>query len=105
MKKNTKKLLTGISISLITLGAGFLITIVSFNLFDSLTANQMKLLFATDVISLIVSGAAAYIAFETKKAKKRREKELKKRHFQRLSKQCREFKGLEGYLNISDSAA
>jgi len=105
MKKNTKKLLMGISISLITLGAGFLITIVSFNLFDSLTANQMKLLFAIDVISLITSGAVTYVVFETKKAKKRRENELKKRHFQRMSRQCREFKGLESYLNISDSAA
>lgn len=105
MKKNTKKLLTGTLISLVTLGAGFLITLISFNLFDTLNANQMKILFAIDVVCLIASGAGAYLHFESKRAKKMKESEFQKRHFQRMSRQCREYKGIEKYLNISDTAA
>ena len=46
MKKTGKKLIQSLVIWVVTLAAGFLITYVSFNLFDNLTANQLKLLFA-----------------------------------------------------------
>lgn len=69
MNKRTKKFITGIMIFTSTLTAGFLITMLSFNLFDALTPTQMKILFTADVICLVVTGAAVYLADERKKKK------------------------------------
>lgn len=73
MNKTIKKIISSIIISSITLGIGFGITMVSFNLFGTLTPNQMKLLFAVDVICL-VAVVGAFLFFSTRKASKLKDK-------------------------------
>lgn len=86
MKKSTKKAITGAIIFAVTLFSGFGITAVSFNLFDVMSRNQMRLIFALDVILLLVIGAIAWFVYEHKSAKKIRKKKFEKRHNERLCK-------------------
>lgn len=74
MHKTAKKIIASILISAATLATGFALTMVSFNLFDYLTTNQMRLLFAIDFICLIaVGGIFLYLSDnKEKKAKRRR---------------------------------
>ena len=50
MKKTLKKLFKSILITTVTLLSGFGITSISFNLFGTLTSNEMKLFLAIDVL-------------------------------------------------------
>ena len=43
MKNSIKKLLKGLFITTVTLFAGFGITALTFNLFETLTSNEMKI--------------------------------------------------------------
>lgn len=105
MKKSIKQLLSGAIISAVTLAFGFALTMLSFNLFDSLTANQMKILFAADIICLALTGCIAFFLFESKRSKKRKEKLLQERHNRRIEKRNNEIKGLESILNKYDLVA
>ena len=60
MKKTLKKLFKSILITTVTLLSGFGITSISFNLFGTLTANEMKLFLAIDVIILVFVGGVFY---------------------------------------------
>lgn len=86
MKKSTKKALMGALIFTITLVLGFGITALSFNLFDIMSANEMKLVFALDVVLLLIIGTIAWFIYEHKNSKNARKKELEKRHNERLNK-------------------
>lgn len=86
MKKSTKKALMGALIFTITLVLGFGITALSFNLFDIMSANEMKLVFALDVVLLLIIGTIAWFIYENKNSKNAKKKELEKRHNERLNK-------------------
>ncbi|MCH5320472.1 MAG: hypothetical protein J1E36_01835 [Eubacterium sp.] len=105
MKKTVKQIISGLVIFGVTLAAGFVITAVSFNLFDSLTANQMKLIFAVDVLSIVAVATGAWYFFDSKKAKARRKRELEKRHFERIKQKETEMTEINKLINFTNFAA
>lgn len=105
MKKSVKKIISGFIITAVTLIAGFGITMVSFNLFDTLTANQMKILFAIDVLSLAAAASGVWYFFESKKAEKNRKKAFEKRHNERMEQREKELKEINNLISYSDFAA
>lgn len=105
MKKTAKQIISGVVIFGVTLAVGFVITAVSFNLFDSMTANQMRLIFAVDVLSLIAAGAGAWYFFDSKKAKARRKRELEKRHLERIQQRETEMAEINKLINFTNFAA
>lgn len=70
MNRKTKKAADSLIIFAVTFIAGLLISAISFNLFDRLSINQMRILFAADILFLLGSGALAWFLFERKKNKK-----------------------------------
>ncbi len=105
MKNTVKKLIQSVIISVVTLFAGCIITCVSFNLFDNLTSNQMKVLFAFDVICLAATGAFTLFIYDRKKLLKKRKKKLERLHYQRILKREQEFSQIEQIIDHSDFAA
>ena len=105
MKKQIKNFMKAVFISISSLTAGMAITAVSFNLFDSLTNNQMKLLFALDVICLAILGTIIYFIVESKKIQNRRKKEFEKRHNKRIAQRNDQMKDIFKIINHSDFAA
>ena len=95
MKKSIKKLFKGLLITTITLLCGFGICTLSFNLFGTLTTNEMKIFVALDVITLISVGGIFYYVDEKKAKNKMKEKEFEKRHMKRVEKAFREYDGLD----------
>lgn len=102
---NKKVILKSVIIFLTTLFVGFGITAFSFNLFHDLTQNQMRLLFALDVISLIAIGGGVMYFFESKKAKKRREQELQERHNKRVELRKAQYKDIDVIIAKNKFAA
>lgn len=78
MKKTLKKLFKSILITTVTLLSGFGITSISFNLFGTLTANEMKLFLAIDVIILVFVGGVFYYIDEKQSKRKRKKWNFKK---------------------------
>ena len=105
MRKSLKKILNSVCISVITLAIGFAVTAISFNLFDNLSTNQMKLLFAYDVLCLITVGVIFFFLSESKKAKAKYKRELERRHKSRMSQREQELAELKRMINNSDFAA
>ena len=68
MKKSVQKLFKGLLIATVTLLCGFGICAIFFNLFGTLTANEMKIFVALDVIILLTVGGIFY-CIDEKKAK------------------------------------
>lgn len=101
MKKSVKQLILSIVISGVTLAAGFIITAVSFNLFDALTPNQMKILFAADVLSLSAIATGVWYFFDSKKARAKRKKEMKKRHSERIRNYEKEMAEISELINFA----
>lgn len=95
MKKSVQKLFKGLLITTVTLLCGFGICAVSFNLFGTLTENEMKLFVALDVITLIAVGGVFYYIDEKKTKSRKKEKEFEKRHMQRVERAFREYDGLD----------
>lgn len=94
MNRNFKKVLEGLLIFAATLIAGFLITAISFNLFDELTRNQLRILFTIDIAALSAIGGIVFFAANSKKQKLRKKKEFEKRHQQRTNKRDNEMAGI-----------
>jgi len=105
MKKKTKKFITGIIIFISTLAAGFSITAISFSLFDSLTNNQMRILFGTDVIMLLIIGTIAWFIYESKLNCTKKSKESEQRHNDRMQRNIDYSKELSTILDYSNFAA
>ncbi len=84
MKKQLNKIFKSAIIFIATLGTGFAVTAVSFNLFDNLSQNQMRLMFAVDIILLLAIGGGAYLLFESKRKRQKRDEALRQRHNQRV---------------------
>lgn len=105
MKKSVKKLFSALLITTVTLIAGFGITMLSFNLFDSLTANEMKILFTADVLLLSAAAAGVWFFSESKKCKTRRKKEFEKRRRERIEKREKNLDEINSIINFSNFAA
>lgn len=95
MNKGIKNFIKATLIFTVTLAVGFGITAISFNLFESLSRNQMRLLFAFDVITLLAIGSIVWLYFENKAVKKKKEQELKERHNRRIEAREREMRDIE----------
>ncbi len=94
MNRKVKKIIKGIAIFIVTLTIGFMVTGISFNLFDELTRNQMRLLFASDIMILLAIGGIAWHMASSAKQKAKRARELKRRHDKRVEKMQQEISGL-----------
>lgn len=105
MNKSVKKIVESLVITTVTLVMGFIITSISFNLFDNLNNNQMKVLFAIDVICLIAVGSFFFVLSETKNAKKKRKQSFEKRHRERIEQKHKQFNEIECIINNSNFAA
>ena len=105
MNKNTEKLISSIVISTTTLIAGFIITMVSFNLFGELTANQMKILFAIDFLCLAAVGGTFLFLPEYKKDKKREKRELERKRIRRFLENEKEIAEINAIISASNYAA
>lgn len=105
MNKSVKKIIKSIVISMATLIAGFALTMISFNLFDSLTANQMKLLFGIDIICLVSVGGIFLFLSENRQAKKKSKARFEKRHSKRIERHEAEMKNLSDIISNSHFAA
>lgn len=105
MNKRTKQLIEGTVIFISTLVIGFIITILSFKLFDSLSQNQMRILFTVDFIMLITSAGGVMFYFESEKNKKQRKKEFEKRHNKRVEERQTQLKDIESIISGRNFAA
>lgn len=105
MKNLLKKMIKSTAITLSTLITGILITFISFQLFDNLTANQMKILFAFDVICLVVIGAAVLLIYDKKQIKKKSKKEHSRRKYINQKMLQQELFEINRIINNSDFAA
>lgn len=105
MNKNTEKLISSIVISTTTLIAGFIITMVSFNLFGELTANQMKILFAIDFLCLAAVGGIFLFLPEYKKDKKREKRELERKRKRRFLENEKQIAEINAIISASNYAA
>ncbi len=95
MKNSIKKLLKGLFITTVTLFAGFGITALTFNLFKTLTSNEMKIFFALDVAILLAVGTVFFLIEDINKKKKKQQQEFEKRHLERVEKSFRSFNGID----------
>ena len=86
MKKSVQKFFKGLLITTVTLLCGFGICAIFFNLFGTLTANEMKIFVALDVIILLTVGGIFYCIDEKKAKNKRKEKEFEKGTMKELKK-------------------
>lgn len=86
MKKSVQKLFKGLLITTVTLLCGFGICAIFFNLFGTLTANEMKIFVALDVIILLTVGGIFYCIDEKKAKNKIKEKKFEKGTMKELKK-------------------
>lgn len=105
MKKQVKKIISGIIIMAVTLAAGFGITALSFNLFEGMSANQMKILFAADIIILALTATGVWYFSEAKSIKARKQNEFEKRRKSRISEREKELQEINKIINFSNFAA
>lgn len=105
MNKKTRQLIEGTAIFISTLAVGFILTVLSFKLFDSLSQNQMRVLFTVDFTLLIAAAGGVMFYFESEKNKKKRKKEFEKRHNKRIEKRTAQLKDIEAILSDRNFAA
>ena len=105
MNRRKKQLIEGAIIFISTLAVGFIMTILSFELFDVLSQNQLRVLFAVDFTLLIASAGGVMIYFESVKNKKRRQKEFEKRHNKRIEEKQSQMKDIEAIIAGRNFAA
>lgn len=84
MNKNKKQFISGAIIFIVTLISGFIITALSFHLFETLSQNQMRILFTCDVLSLMTAGGIALAVSESKKGRMKKQRQLERRHIERI---------------------
>lgn len=105
MNKTIKKIITSIIISTITLGIGFGLTMVSFNLFGTLTPNQMKMLFAVDVICLVAVVGTFLFFLDKKSIEAKRQAQFEKRRSKRIEDIANQYAIVESIISSSNFAA
>lgn len=105
MNKTVKKLISSVAISAVTLSVGFIVTMVSFNLFDALTTNQMRILFTVDFVCLIAVGGIFLYISESKCAKRKRRQGFEKRQRERIEENEKEMAQINEIITNSGYAA
>lgn len=105
MKKSTKQFITGTIIFLVTAAIGFTITAISFNLFEVMTRNQMRLIFAVDVMILLAVGTISWFVYESKTAQKARKKQQSKNRQKRIEELNNENEEILKLINCTNFAA
>lgn len=105
MNKTVKKLISSVAISAVTLSVGFIVTMVSFNLFDALTTNQMRILFTVDFVCLIAVGGTFLYISESKSAKRKRRQCFEKRQRERIEENEKEMAQINEIITNSGYAA
>ncbi len=105
MNKTVKKLISSVAISAVTLSVGFIVTMVSFNLFDALTTNQMRILFTVDFVCLIAVGGIFLYISESKSAKRKRRQGFEKRQMERIEENEKEMAQINEIITNSGYAA
>lgn len=105
MNKTVKKIISSVAISAVTLLVGFIVTMASFNLFDVLTTNQMRILFTVDFICLIAVGGIFLYISENKSAKRKRRQEFEKRQRERIEQNKKEMAKINEIISNSGYAA
>lgn len=105
MNKTVKKIISSITISAVTLLVGFTLTMVSFNLFDALTTNQMRILFTIDFVCLIAVGGIFLYISESKSAKRKRRQGFEKRQRERIERNEKEMAQINEIITNSGYAA
>ena len=80
---NIKKIFKGLVISFLSLGIGYIAIGVPFNLFTSLSPENVRLIFIVELAIYLVIGAVCIIFLDRKEAKAKKEKARK---IQRLEK-------------------
>lgn len=105
MKNSVKKIFKSIAISVVTLVVGFGITAISFNLFDNLSRNELRVLFAVDFIILFAIGGITLWSSERKATRLKKERELAKRHEARVIERAVSFAEINSLLDSFNNAA
>lgn len=95
MNKKSNKIIKGLLIFSVTLLSGFSITALSFELFDVLTQNQMRLLFAVDVLLISAIGAVVWFLFESGRLKRKKQKLFEQRHNERVMAKNAQMKDID----------
>lgn len=94
MKNSKKKIISSIIIFAVTILAGFGITAISFNLFDNLSQNQMRILFAADIVILLFIGTVAWFLCES-------QKNVRKKNVKKQSKQLNPINSTFDFSNFA----
>lgn len=89
------KIIKSIIIATVTLLCGFGITALTFNLSDTVSTNELRILFVADFLLLCVIGGAYFYAFESKSKKQKKKNEFKQRHDKRVMDNFRQYNGLD----------
>ncbi len=105
MKKSLKKVITSFIITAITLGVGFAVTGISFNLFGNLSTAEMRVLFSVDVCALIFAGGFFLFLSEAKQAKKRSKRDFQKRQDRRIAQRAYDLEQINALLSDTNFAA
>lgn len=105
MKKTLKQIIFAIAIMAVTLAAGFALTGFSFNLFENLSQNQMRILFAADVLLLAAVATGVWYFFDSKKARKKRARDFQQRKSRRINQQTKQLRDINEIINFSNYAA
>ncbi len=104
MKKSFKNTLTGIIIFAVTIILGFSISYIIFDLADTLSRIQLRILLSADIITLTAIGSACWFLYESRLAKKEKEAQFKKRHskrVERINAQTNEAKNILSTVNFA----
>ncbi|MDE5984136.1 MAG: hypothetical protein K2H13_02650, partial [Eubacterium sp.] len=70
-----------------------------------MSANQMKILFAVDIIVLSLTATGVWCFFEAKSVKIKKQNAFEQRRKNRISKQKKEMQGINEIINLSNFAA
>lgn len=105
MNKTVKKIISSVVISAVTILIGFGVTMVSFNLFDTLSTNQMRILFTIDFVCLIAVGGIFLFLTESRNAKRKRRESFEKRQRERIERNEREMSQINEIISNSRYAA
>jgi hypothetical protein len=105
MKKKIQSALRSFALFAVTLTSGFALTLGSFNLFESLSRNQMRLLFVADIAIILSVGAAVHFFTESRRARVKKENELRNRHEARVRIHNSQYDEVNKIIGFYDNVA
>ncbi|MCD7796462.1 MAG: hypothetical protein LUG95_02240 [Clostridiales bacterium] len=105
IKKSIKTAIEYTAIAAITLAAGLVTAAISFNLFDNLTQNQMRMLFALDIICLVAGGRIFFFLDERRTKRKKAYNKQRKMQNKKIAKSRVSAKNDENIFSSTHYAA